>query len=170
MIPQSLLNQYRREVEGASNDARKYLLAVSQAYLETNPNASVAQMRDYAIQAIQDGLYVFGDEAKLIANDFFDRLASLEGSSATAGMYDNYDADIIEQKVRYYAKSMAEGDTSKFIKDISDLTGYYVKREAFCNMAKNCDKQGLRLCSRSKRARNLCVLLYACVSRVRLLV
>lgn len=164
MVTQSLLNQYRREVEGASNDARNYLTAMCEAYIDVNPNATVADMRKFAIETIQDGLYLYGDQAKVIANDFFDRLAQQEGSKATAEMFDSTDADMVEQKVRYYAKAMAEGDTSKFIKDVSDLTGFYVKREAFCNMAKNCKKSGIRY-ARVPSGRETCAFCFMLASR-----
>jgi hypothetical protein len=164
MVTQSLLQQYRREVESASNDARNYLTAMCEAYIEVNPNASVADMRKFAIETLQDGLNMYGDEAKVIANDFFDRLAQEANSKATAEMFDSTDADIVEQKVRYYAKSLADGDTSKFIKDVSDLTGFYVKREAFCNMAKNCDKAGIRY-ARVPSGRETCAFCFMLASR-----
>ena len=164
MVTQNLLQQYRREVESASNDARNYLTAMCEAYIEVNPNASVADMRKFAIETLQDGLNMYGDEAKVIANDFFDRLAQDANSKATAEMFDSTDADIVEQKVRYYAKSLAEGDTSKFIKDVSDLTGFYVKREAFCNMAKNCDKAGIRY-ARVPSGRETCAFCFMLASR-----
>ena len=164
MVTQSLLQQYRREVESASNDARNYLTAMCEAYIEVNPNASVADMRKFAIETLQDGLNMYGDEAKVIANDFFDRLAQDANSKATAEMFDSTDADIVEQKVRYYAKSLAEGDTSKFIKDVSDLTGFYVKREAFCNMAKNCNKAGIRY-ARVPSGRETCAFCFMLASR-----
>ena len=135
-----------------------------EAYIEVNPNASVADMRKFAIETLQDGLYMYGDEAKVIANDFFDRLAQEANSKATAEMFDNTDADIVEQKVRYYAKSLVEGDTSKFIKDVSDLTGFYVKREAFCNMAKNCGKAGIRY-ARVPSGRETCAFCFMLASR-----
>lgn len=164
MVTQSLLQQYRREVENASNDARNYLTAMCEAYIEVNPNATVAEMRKFAIETLQDGLNMYGDEAKVIANDFFDRLAQEANSKATAEMFDSTDADIVEQKVRYYAKSLADGDTSKFIKDVSDLTGFYVKREAFCNMAKNCNKAGIRY-ARVPSGRETCAFCFMLASR-----
>ena len=164
MIPQSLLTQYRREVESASTDARNYLTAMCEAYLEVNPHATVADMRNYALTALQDGLYLYGDEAKLITNSFFDTLANAEGSEAVAEMFNSIDYDMAEAKVRYYAKAIAEGDTSKFIKDVSVLTGYYVKREAFCNMAKNCDKHGLRY-ARVPSGRETCAFCFMLSSR-----
>ena len=164
MVTQNLLQQYRREVESASNDARNYLTAMCEAYIEVNPNATVAEMRKFAIETLQDGLNMYGDEAKVIANDFFDRLAQDANSKATAEMFDSTDADIVEQKVRYYAKSLADGDTSKFIKDVSDLTGFYVKREAFCNMAKNCNKAGIRY-ARVPSGRETCAFCFMLASR-----
>jgi hypothetical protein len=164
MVTQSLLNQYRREVESASNDARNYLIAVTKAYLEENPSADVAEIRNFAIRAIQDGVNVFGDQAKVIANDFFDTLAEQNGSKATSEIFDTLDAGMMEDKVHYYARSIAEGNIDKFIDDISNLTGYYVKREAFCNMAKNCNKQGLRY-ARVPSGKETCAFCFMLCSR-----
>lgn len=164
MIPKSQLNQYRREVDSASDDARRYLTAVSKAYLAVNPNASVADVRNYAINAIQDGLQVYGDQARLISNEFFDTLAAQSGSKATAEMFDTISDEWIEDKVRYYAGSIAAGDTSKFIKDVSNLTGYYVKREAFQNMLQNCKKSGIRY-ARVPSGRETCAFCFMLASR-----
>lgn len=164
MISQSLLTQYRQEVERASNEARIYLQAMCQSYLDVYPKATVADMRKFAIQTISDGLYLYGDQAKLIANDFFDRLAEQEGSKATSELFDNTDIDLVEKKVRYYAKALADGDKAKFIKDISDLTGYYVKREAFCNMFKNCKNSGVRF-ARVPSGKETCAFCFMLASR-----
>lgn len=164
MITQNLLNDYRRDLEQASTDAKNYLKALSQAYLIVNPSASVTDIRDYTIDAIQDSLYVFGDQAKQIANNFFDTLAQQNKSNAVSQIYDNIELQKIDKKVRYYASSIVKGDNDKFIEDVGDLTSYYVKREAFINMIKNCDKNNIRY-ARVPSGRETCAFCFMLSSR-----
>ena len=164
MIPQSLLNQYRREVEVASEDARKYIKALTEAYKITYPEANVADIRNSTLEAINDAVYTFGGQSMLVANDFFEEIARNEGVDVEAGLYSTFDEDKAEAKVRYFAKDLINGDIEGFNGKIQDLVSFYVKREAFCNMAKNCDKNGLRY-ARVPSGRETCAFCFMLASR-----
>lgn len=163
-VSQQQITNYRKAIDASALDAQQYLLSVSKAYFELNPNASVADIRNYTINAIQDVLSVFGDESKLIANEFFDTLAIQHGSKLTAEMFDNFDDGLMEQKVRYYAQALTTGDTSKFTRDVSSLASYYVKREAFQNMYSNCKKNRIRY-ARVPTGRETCAFCFMLASR-----
>ncbi len=164
MISQKYLNRYREEVEGAKADASNYVKAVMQAYMIVNPAADVAELRDQAIQTLQDGLYVFGDQAKRTANELFETLAQQNNSDATTQIYDNIDSAQLEGKVRYYANELKSGNTNAFVDDCANLMGYYVKREAFENMRKNCNKNNIRY-ARVPSGRETCPFCYMLASR-----
>lgn len=163
-VSQQQIQNYRKAVNASATDAQKYLKSVSKAYLEVYPNASVADVRNYTINAIQDVLSVFGDESKLIANEFFDTLAKENGSKLTAEMFDTFDDEMMEQKVRYYAQALVDGDVNKFTNDVSDLASYYVKREAFQNMYNNCKKNRIRY-ARVPTGRETCAFCFMLSSR-----
>lgn len=164
MINQKYLNRYREEVEGAKADASNYVKAVMQAYMIVNPVADVAELRDQAIQTLQDGLYVFGDQAKRTANELFETLALQNNSDATTQIYDSIDTAQLEDKIRYYANELKNGNTNAFVDDCANLMGYYVKREAFENMRKNCNKNNIRY-ARVPSGRETCAFCFMLSSR-----
>ena len=131
MIPQSLLNQYRREVEVASEDARKYIKALTEAYKITYPEANVADIRNSTLEAINDAVYTFGGQSMLVANDFFEEIARNEGVDVETGLYSTFDADKAEAKVRYFAKDLINGDIDGFNGKIQDLASFYVNVKHF---------------------------------------
>ncbi len=164
MIPQSFLSQYRREVELASEDAKKYIQAITETHNIAYPEASVAEIRNYTLEAINDALNVFGGQAMLVANDFFEQIAKNEGVDVEAEFYSTFDPSIAESKVRYLARDIVNGDIETFNGKVQDLTKFYVKREAFCNLAKNCQKNGLRY-ARVPSGRETCAFCFMLASR-----
>ena len=164
MIPQSFLSQYRREVELASEDAKKYIQAITETYNIAYPEASVAEIRNYTLEAINDALNVFGGQAMLVANDFFEQIAKNEGVDVEAEFYSTFDPSIAESKVRYLARDIVNGDIETFNGKVQDLTKFYVKSEAFCNLAKNCQKNGLRY-ARVPSGRETCAFCFMLASR-----
>lgn len=164
MVTQSLLNQYRREVEGAGEDARKYVQAITDAYKFAYPEASVAQIRNYTLDAINDAVNVFGGQSMLVANDFFEEIARNEGVDVETDFYSSFDISLAESKVRYFARDIVNGDIATFDGKVQDLTSFYVKREAFCNLAKNYEKNGLRY-ARVPSGRETCGFCFMLASR-----
>ena len=164
MIPQSLLNNYRKEVDQAGNEASKYIQAVIETYRSQYPNASVSEIRDYTRNAMRDVLYLYGGQSALISNDFFERVAQENGEELSTEIYETIDYDKADEKIRYFAKSLVTGDITDFDHSISDLTKYYVKREAFENLVKNCDKHGLRY-ARVPSGRETCAFCFMLASR-----
>lgn len=163
-MQQSFLSQYRREVELASEDAKKYIQAITETYNIAYPEASVAEIRNCTLEAINDALNVFGDQASLIANDFFDQLAEMAGEDITAEMYDSLNTERIDKSLHYYAKNLVEGNNAKFEKNIADLTSFHVKRAAFENLEYNCKKNGLAY-ARVPTGRETCAFCFILASR-----
>ena len=63
---------------------------------------------------------IFGGQASLIANDFFDQLAELAGEDMTSEMYQNVNTERVNNSLHYYAKNLVEGHNDKFEKSIVD--------------------------------------------------
>ena len=164
MVTQSLLNQYRRQVEVASNDAKNYIQAITDAYKIAYPEASVADIRNYTLDAIKDAVNVFGGQSMLVANDFFEEIARQEGVSVETDFYSTFDFDKATSKVHYLAKEIVNGDIEIFNGKVQDLTAFYVKREAFCNLAKNYMKNGLRY-ARVPSGKETCAFCFMLASR-----
>ncbi|MDO4842478.1 MAG: hypothetical protein Q3982_07380, partial [Phoenicibacter congonensis] len=76
----------------------------------------------------------------------------------------HFDSSMAESKVRYLARDIVNGDIETFNGKVQDLTKFYVKREAFCNLAKNYQNHGLRF-SRVPSWRETCAFCFILASR-----
>lgn len=121
------------------------------ARLESEPGISemsVADVRDKTIDIMQDCLGVYGDQAQALSAELFDEICEAEGLGANqAQIFDGLiDNDMMEDKVRYYARAIAgdEPDWEGYEGSSADLASYYVHRSAMQNIARNCDRNGIR--------------------------
>lgn len=144
MLSRDRLEAYRADVDALGDSAVDYCAELLRAMRDGNPGATVAELRDAAIFAIEDTLSIFGDQAALLACDLFDELAAESGESARSGVHDAIDANLVESRVRYLARKLVTGDADGFDMDVRDLTRYLIKRDAFENMLRNCERNDLR--------------------------
>lgn len=143
-VSQALLDAFRAELESQAGKASSYASAYLAAMRAMFPDVGVAEVRDAAIEAIRESLSIYGDQAAALAGALFDRLAAEHGYAAGSTVQSVIDDAEIERKVRYFAGSLASGKVEEFDRSVSDLTGYYVKRSAFENMVRNCERNGIR--------------------------
>lgn len=143
-VSKALLDAFRVELETQAGKASSYALAYLEAMHAMFPDVGVAEVRDAAIEAIRESLSIYGDQAAALAGALFDQLAAEHGYAAGSTVQSVIDDAEIERKVRYFAGSLASGKVEEFDRSVSDLTGYYVKRSAFENMVRNCERNGIR--------------------------
>ena len=143
-VSQALLDAFRAELETQAGKASSYALAYLAAMRAMFPDVGVAEVRDAAIEGIRESLSTYGDQAAALAGALFDQLAAEHGYAASSTVQSVIDDAEIERKVRYFAGSLASGKVEEFDRSVSDLTGYYVKRSAFENMVRNCERNGIR--------------------------
>lgn len=143
-VSKALLDAFRVELETQAGKASSYALAYLEAMRAMFPDVGVAEVRDAAIEAIRESLSIYGDQAAALAGALFDQLAAEHGYAAGSTVQSVIDDAEIERKVRYFAGSLASGKVEEFDRSVSDLTGYYVKRNAFENMVRNCERNGIR--------------------------
>lgn len=135
-LTQAQLNSYRAGVDAYGDAAASYVRQYVAEIRAANPDATVAQIRDTAIEGIEDALNVFGDQAAELALDLFEEAM---GTGYDLQISDVIDKDAMDSKVRYYAHDLTQdgGDTT-FTRNVTDLTKYYIKRTAYENMVANC--------------------------------
>lgn len=143
-VSKALLDAFRAELETQAGKASSYASAYLAAMRAMFPDVGVAEVRDAAIEAIRESLSIYGDQAAALAGALFDQLAAEHGYAAGSTVQSVIDDAEIERKVRYFAGSLASGKVEEFDRSVSDLTGYYVKRSAFENMVRNCERNGIR--------------------------
>lgn len=73
---------------------------------------AVVDARDKAIEILENCDSVFGDRAQALAAELFDEVCDAEGIRATSEVFDDViDRNLLEKKVKYYARYLAEDDS-----------------------------------------------------------
>lgn len=143
-VTQARLDSFRAEVDACGDAAATYVEELIGAILAEHPDASVAEVRDAAVDAVGDALYAFGDQASELALDLFEEIVPEDAVESGPAIYDTVADDMVEGGVRYLARKLVEGKVEEFARDLADLTRYYVKRSSFENMVENCWRNDVR--------------------------
>lgn len=138
------IDRYRNELSGLSERAGLYVSGQLLSFMEENPKASVAEIRKWAKEIIENALGIYGDQAATMAADFFEEVMEAEGVAVSSQIYDEIDRDQMDEKIRYFARDLVEGSFAGFVLNASDVTKYYVKRQAYENMVRNCYENDVR--------------------------
>ena len=136
------LAYYRQSLERIGQDASD---SVRDA-IEESGAQGVTAMREAAIAAIQDAVGIHGEMAQAWAGRLFDEVCALEGEGPyDFELYDDLiDFGMLEERVRYFAKSLVEGDKGRFLDDCGQLADFYVWRCNRDSMVRNCERSGMR--------------------------
>lgn len=143
-VSQRSLSRYRRAVDEQAELAKAYVDRSLDAYFAANSGYSTADGRRFAVELLKAAMPNFCDTAGTLAADFFDEIAEAEGMDVDSRLYDATDYSIIEDKVRFFARKLNDGDVEAFKNDVVDATHYFVKRSAYENMVRNCDANNVR--------------------------
>lgn len=165
LITKKVQDAYRGELGRLESAAADYVESYLEAIRKAAPNASVAEVREAAKAAIEDSLNIFGDQAGALACELFDETMAREGIVAQAQLYsDTIDLDMMDEKVRYYARDLLNDDGPSFVGKVTDLTRFYVKRSAYENMVRNCSSHLVRY-ARVPSGRETCSFCFMLASR-----
>lgn len=143
-VTQARLERYRTDVDAYGDAAASYVEKYISALMEENPGIPVDELRDEAIEAIEDALNAFGDQASELALDLLEEITGAYGIDAETEIYDAVPHEMVEGGVRYRAIDLVEGRSGKFTREVADLTRYYIHRSSFENMERNCERNDLR--------------------------
>ena len=136
--------RYRSELGELSERAGLFVSGQLLSFMDEFPKATVAEIREEAKAIIEDALGIYGDQAAVMAADFFEEVMEAEGVAVASEIYDTIDRDQMDSKVRYFARDLVEGNLTGFALKTSDVTRYYVKRQAYDNMVRNCYENDVR--------------------------
>lgn len=143
-VTQARLDRYRADVDAYGDAAASYVEQYIAALIAGTPGMAVNELRDEAIEAVEDSLNAFGDQASALALDLFDEITEAYGIEADTAIYDTVPREMIDGGVRFRAIELADGRVDAFTRDVADLTRYYIHRSAFENMERNCERNDLR--------------------------
>lgn len=140
-VTQALLDSYRSGLDAYGQAAATYVEQFIAMVMAEDPTLTVADLREITIEAIQDALNIFGDQASELALALFENIM---GDSYDLEIVDVIDPGMVDEKVRFFARDLIEGNTASFTRNVTDLTSYYVKRSAYENMVENCWRNDVR--------------------------
>lgn len=143
-VSQARLGRYRSDVDAYAGAARSYVERYLRALMEEFPGMSVAELRDEAIGAVDDSLNAFGDQAAALSLELLEEVVSERGIEPVTEVEGVVPREMVEGAVRYRARALVEGESERFVRDVADLSRYYVHRCALENMERNCDRNDLR--------------------------
>lgn len=143
-VSQARLSRYRSDVDAYAGAARSYVEQYLRALMEEFPGMSVADLRDEAIGAVDDSLNAFGDQAAALSLELLEEVVSERGIEPVTEVEVVVPREMVEGAVRYRARALVEGESERFVRDVADLSRYYVHRSALENMERNCDRNDLR--------------------------
>lgn len=130
-ISRDIIDKYNNLVHSCCDKAQKEAVEIISKYIETNKDASVADIREFSIYVITNVASKYGGAssyaAEMIKNQIFEALGIEIDETA---QYYEYIPDIqaIENKIHYTAKYLVDDDTDGFLDAVSSYTYYLINR------------------------------------------
>lgn len=138
------LQYYRSVLDDIATQASDY---VRDAIEQLGDGQGVTAMREAAIEALQESVGIHGEMSQSLAAQLFDEVCAAEGIGPyTFELADDIiDFAMLEEKVRYFARSLVEHDGGdKFLNDCGQLADFYTWRVNRDSMVRNCERNGVR--------------------------
>lgn len=124
MISRVDFNDYNNAVAEltsmASQDAQRQI----SAWMQLNPDASIAEIRNFAKETMDGLVQVYGEAASSLAAQWYDFEAGKAGKKLPVAITETtYDAEQVKRVAHYQAKKLADGDINGFL----DACGEYME-------------------------------------------
>lgn len=104
----------------ASQDAQRQI----SAWMQLNPDASIAEIRNFAKETMDGLVQVYGEAASSLAAQWYDFEAGKAGKKLPVAITETtYDAEQVKRVAHYQAKKLADGDINGFL----DACGEYME-------------------------------------------
>lgn len=136
------LQYYRDSLAEVAEQADGYV----RDSIRSSGESGVTGLREAAIAALQESVGIHGEMAQALAGQLFDEVCAAEGIGPFGFelMDDIIDLDMLEEKVRYYAKALVERNEGRFLDDCATLADFYARRCNYESMVRNCHRNGVR--------------------------
>lgn len=122
MIPRAEFDAYNRAVANISEGAAARVEREVWAWLQLNPEASVAECRDYAALVMSGVAQSYGEAAAALAAEWYDEQAAGHGYKLPAAVTSTaYSAEQVERAARYQAQKLVSGDARGFARGCGEL-------------------------------------------------
>lgn len=145
ILPRKALSEYDKRLATLEGRAYDYASGRIGAFIEKFPGATPEQVREFAIEVVDDAVGAFGDGASSLAADMYEGMAGLSGAKVKPAVIDTSDVhDHIESEVRYQLGKFLSGNAAEFVKSCASKAADQVARRANQTMRLNAKRDGLR--------------------------
>lgn len=145
ILPRKALSAYDKRLAELEGRAYEYASSRISAFIEKFPGAKPEQVREFAIEVVDDAVGAFGDGASSLAADMYEGMAELSGVKVKPAVIDTSDFHgHIESEVRYQLGKYLSGDPQGFIRACGSKASDQVARRANQTMRLNAKRDGLR--------------------------
>ena len=145
ILPRKALSAYDKRLAELEGKAYEYASSRISAFIEKFPGAKPEQVREFAIEVVDDAVGAFGDGASSLAADMYEGMAELSGVRVKPTVIDTSDVHgHIESEVRYQLGKFLSGDPTGFILACGSKASDQVARRANQTMRLNAKRDGLR--------------------------
>lgn len=129
MISRADFTAYSRDVsaltESAANETRRQI----SLWMNANPEASIAEIRSFANDAMAGLSQVYGEAAATLAANWYDEQAALAHVKLPSAITEvTYDAEQIKKVAHYQATKLTKGDIDGFLDACSEYMENNVKQ------------------------------------------
>lgn len=145
ILPRKALSAYDKRLAALEGKAYEYASGRIGVFSEKFPGAKPEQVREFAIEVVDDAVGAFGDGASSLAADMYEGMAELSGVKVKPAVIDTSDVHShIESEVRYQLSKFLSGDPQGFIHACGSKASDQVARRANQTMRLNAKRDGLR--------------------------
>lgn len=124
MISRSEFNEYNAAVKALTDQASLETQDQISAWMQINPDASIAEIREFAKDTMDGLSQVYGEAASTLAAEWYDFQAKSSGKKLPAAITETtYDAEQVKKVAHYQAKKLIDGDMDGFL----DACGEYIE-------------------------------------------
>jgi hypothetical protein len=152
-IPASLTRRYNSAIKRQGDAAEKSVKTALKEYMRENPDATVEEIRDFAIEMMVAAGDLYGNACSQAALELQEEIALEFATSPPdlSGWLYEPDTESIERTAHYQAGKLVDGDYDGFVNEISDAARYYAERGANATMAQTARKQASSKSRKSRR-------------------
>lgn len=144
-LSRQALSDYDATLSKVERAAADYVRRRVDAYMASYPDASVADVRDFAIGVINDAVGVYGDAASTAAADLYDELAEASPETLPTATVDTSDVSgYVDREVRYQAGKLVGGAPTEFVRQVALCASDQVARRGNATMRLNASRDGVR--------------------------
>ena len=145
MISRADFSAYNQAVGSLVDQASRETQRQISVWMQINPNASVAEIREFAKTTMEGLSQVYGEAAASLAAEWYDIQAESEGKKLPVAITETtYDAEQVKKVAHYQARKLIDGDIAGFLDSCGEYIENNVKQSLNDTILANVKRDGVR--------------------------